>query len=111
MFKPFYHAIAPRSLYNSNGWQERHMYAVERPNAREEGIVSMLEGWFDYALRHKINYSSLIGDDGMLGPAWEEIGDALRTLLNGECGRLDCGTVDGFILHTMRENGVDTEHK
>ena len=34
-----------------------------------------------------------------------------RTLLNGECGRLDCGTVDGILLDAMKGAGIDTEVK
>jgi hypothetical protein len=71
----------------------------------------MFRGWYEYAQAHERRYESLIGDDGFLGPAWEEIGDSLRTLLNGELGRLDGGICDGFILNTMRDNGVDTDQK
>lgn len=50
----------------------------------------------------------LIGQDGVLGPAWQEIGEAIRTLLNGEAGRLDCGTLDSILLDAMQANGLDT---
>ena len=58
---------------------------------------------------HKARFESAIGEDYVLGPQWQAIGEGLRGLLNGETGRLDCGTLDGFILATLDENGIDTE--
>jgi hypothetical protein len=92
-------------------WQGQHHRAIVYPRGSEVPIVEMLKGWFEYADHHFSQFESLIGDDGFLGQHWEAIGDALRALLNGDCGRLDCGTVDGFILNTMRDNGIDTENK
>ena len=95
-----------------NGWHERHRDAVIAPASdKEMPLVFMLRGWAEYADQHARRYESKIGDDGVLGPAWESIGDAMRGLLNGETGRLDCGTLDGFILDTMRANGVETGNK
>ena len=112
--KPFHVAIsAGPDRPGENGWRGRHERAIMFTwNVSEGGpLVNMLRGWYDYAVIHQQRYESLIGDDGFLGKEWESIGDALRALLNGECGHLDCGTVDGFLLNTMRENGIDTEHK
>src|SRR5437879_5850167 len=97
---------------NTSGWQDRHDAALNSPrSAFEKALTQMLNGWEAYADAQKARYDSLIGDDGVLGPNWEAIGDALRGLLNGESGRLDCGTVDAFLLDTMSENGVDTSQK
>ncbi len=96
---------------DTNGWKARHNRAVCHPRGAERPIVHMAQGWAEYAHKHATRYSSPIGDDGVLGPAWEQIGDGLRTLLNGECGALDCGTVDGFVLDTMRDNGVNMDGK
>jgi len=95
----------------STEWQERHAMAMRMPRAQERPIVAMLKGWLAYAQDHRARFDSPIGEDGVLGPEWEAIGDALRGLLNGDCGRLDCGTLDGLILNTMRENGVDVSRK
>lgn len=103
---------------NSNGWQDRHNSAVagrrllNNPHSDfEQALRQLLAGWDEYAQTHRKAYESAIGEDGVLGKHWEEIGDALRGLLNGELGRFDGGTLDAFILDTMRENGVDVEHK
>lgn len=110
--------LANREMPNTGRWQDRHDEAIKhraifqnRHYEFETPMVDMLRGWLQYAEDHKARYESVIGDDGVLGPYWESIGDALRGLLNGETGRLDCGTLDGFILNTMRENGIDTENK
>jgi hypothetical protein len=109
---------ANRSMPNTGGWQDRHDAALRVPATTgirkpfETALVEMLKGWQKYALDHKERYDrGTIGEDGILGPEWEAIGDALRGLLNGETGRLDCGTLDGFILDTMKENGIETENK
>jgi hypothetical protein len=103
--------LVDASIGDSNGWKQRHNDAVMRPNGKERAIVEMTRAWSDYADKHKVRYESTIGEDGVLGPAWEEIGDALRTLLNGETGNLDCGTMDAFLLKTMAGNGVSTDTK
>lgn len=94
---------------NENGWADRHDEAVKLSHLQfEQPIVAMLQGWAKYAEDHKARYESNIGDDGVLSDPWKEIGLGIRALLNGETGRLDCGTLDAFILDTLNENGVDT---
>lgn len=98
---------------DNTGWQSRHLAALKAaktlaksPAFREEAsIVSLIEAWAFYADNHRTRYASSIGSDGVLGPAWAEMGKSLRTLLNGECGRLDCGTLDAFICTTLTEQG------
>ena len=90
---------------------EWHNAALEQPDKPEQSILEMIEGWRLYAELHYMRSDALIGEDYVLGPAWEAIGDALRTLLNGDLGRLDGGTLDRYLLTKMRENGVNTEHK
>jgi len=96
---------------NIGNWKERHMSAVNFPVRFEEPIVNLIKGWLIYADEHQARYESRIGDDGVLGRYWEDIGDSLRGLLNGDCGRLDCGTLDGLILNAMLEAGIETEDK
>lgn len=100
-------------------WKERHNDAVyfslpvnrtAPPRIFETSVVRMLEAWAFYADNHRVRYSTPIGDDGVLGPEWQAIGLGIRGLLNGDVGpRLDCGTLDGFILDTLAANGSDTE--
>ena len=102
--------LANPRLPNDSGWQTRHNNAAVRPRAgTEESLVAMLRGWATYAHVHKESYDSPIGDDGVLGPEWQAIGESLRGLLNGDIGRLDGGTVDSFIVDTLRDNGAEVD--
>lgn len=99
------------TLPNDTGWIDRHMAAVAAPTGFEKGVVGMLRAWLKYADIHHSRYGVTIGTDGVLGPEWESIGDALRGLLNGDCGCLDCGTLDGVILTAMKQNHIETADK
>src|SRR5689334_8351849 len=104
-------------------WKERHNAAValhadgKQPRfigsaddhrvLAEDSIARLLQAWARYADAHKGMYGSPIGEDGVLGDEWRTIGLALRGLLNGELGRLDGGTLDAFILDTLRAEGAD----
>lgn len=109
---------ADRSMPNTGRWQDKHDEAVNhravfqnKHYELETPIVDMIRGWSEYARDHKARYEDVIGADCVLGDYWESIGDGLRGLLNGVTGRLDCGTLDGFILNTMKENGIDVDNK
>jgi hypothetical protein len=98
---------------NTTGWQDRHNAVVNQVSysrtSFEFALVAMLRGWQTYANTHRKRYGSLIGNDGVLGEPWQEIGRSIRDLLNGEAGRLDCGTLDAFILNTLSDNGGSDE--
>lgn len=102
-------------LANMGGWQDRHNAAVSSAIhganvPLESPLARMLESWAEYAKGHKARFESTIGEDYVLGPQWQAIGEGIRGLLNGETGRLDCGTLDGFILDTLSENGIDIDN-
>lgn len=94
---------------DATGWQQRHMHALMRPTGPERAVIGLLAGWATYADQHRAHYGSGIGADGVLGPQWMAIGEAIRGLLNGECGRLDCGTLDAFICNTLRAEDFDPD--
>lgn len=91
------------------GWQARHLAAIHSPNDREEPIVNLLKAWCDYASQHTLTHGSPIGKDGFLGEPWARIGGSLLRLLNGDCGELDCGTIDGIIRDNLEEQGFEPE--
>jgi hypothetical protein len=95
---------------NTGGWQDRHLQAVTMPKGPELGIVSLITGWAMYADTHRARYENGIGKDYFLGPCWAAIGANIRTLLNGECGRLDCGTLDAFLHDTLKAEGFDPDN-
>lgn len=96
------------------GWAERHNTAIGAPQigtlrGSERPIVALFYALDDYACQHNRRYDSLIGDDSFLGPAWTSALRGLRTLLNGETGRLDCGTLDAAILQLAFDHGVSPD--
>ena len=93
-------------------WQRRHSEAFCRPRKGfEESLKTMLCGWRLYADSHLGEFGSTVGGDYVLGPEWARIGRALLGLLNGEAGRFDCGTLDGWIREQMEKNGVDDDQE
>ena len=94
---------------NLNGWKDRHIQAMRTPVGNERPIVRMLEGFMSYADVYQARYEQTLSEDGVLGEAWRQTGKALIDLLNGECGRLDCGTVDALIRNTFTAQGFNTE--
>lgn len=76
---------------------------------REQAIRQAITGWANLGVTHALMYDSPIGDDGVLGEAFADMGRALRTMLNGETGRFDCGTLDSLILDIAQSCGVDLD--
>lgn len=91
------------------GYWQRHEDALNHPRGVELPIAYMLGAWLLYADIHRERYQSGIGKDGVLGPEWAKIGSALRGLLNGECGRIDCGAIDAVICDTLKDEGFDPD--
>ena len=108
-----YYATAMKAnaaLGNMGDWQGRHNAAMDAPRAGfESAVVTMLRGWLEYAQTHQERYESPIGEDGVIGVAWAETGKAIHSLLDGETGRMDRGTLSTLIHGTMRDNGIDEE--
>lgn len=108
-------SLRANAKYTGDHWKDAHNRAVAdvlEGQARrpfETMLVSALFAWALYADDHRARYESPIGEDGVLGPKWRAIGLALRGLLNGELGRLDGGTLDAFILDTLKAEGVEVE--
>lgn len=91
---------------NDTGWQTRHMSALAVPRGFEASITAMIQGWALFADEYRKRSESPIGEDNALGHEWGSVGRAIIMLLNGETGRLDCGTLHGFIRDTMETEGV-----
>ena len=100
---------ANRRMPNTGDWQGRHDSAIDHPRGPEVALVGMLKGWQAYAESHQARYESAIGDDGVLGDQWRAIGEGIQGLLDGEIGRLDCGTLSTWITATMAECGCEVE--
>jgi hypothetical protein len=94
---------------NDTGWQTRHLAALQTPKGFESAIVGLIRAWAIYADSHKARYDSGIGEDGLLGDFWSQMSKQLRGLLDGETGRLDCGTLATFISETLKAEGFDPD--
>lgn len=79
------------------------------PGGEDSAIGSMLRALALYADCHLKNYGSAIGEDYILGESWEKALRAVRELLNGETGRLDCGDTDRAILAMHAAAGLEGE--
>lgn len=90
-------------------WAVRHNDALVSPKGFERDLIAMMHALDNYAYQHKIRYESAIGEDYMIGDAWTNIAKGLLMLLNGETGRLDCGTCDAFIRNMATEHGIDLD--
>ena len=92
---------------NDTGWQDNHLAALRRPRGFEVPIITMLEGWAKYADQVRIEYGG--GLDQVLGSRWADLGRAIHGLLDGETGRLDCGTLSSFIHGALESQGFKDE--
>jgi len=82
-----------------------HRRAWTNPRGPEVGIMAVVSGWLAYADCHRDAYESEIGEDGILGEAWAQVGKQLRNLLNGDLGRLDGGTMDSILYDALTAQG------
>lgn len=90
-------------------WKNQHRDALLRPKGFEKAVTDMIQAWLDYAECHATRYESGIGEDGVLGQAWAYLGKGIIDLLNGDCGRLDCGTICRVIHDTLKAEGFDPD--
>jgi hypothetical protein len=90
-------------------WGKRHAEAFNYPLGSEIGVVELMQAAAAYADSHRQRYSTGIGDDGVLGEHWEAIVRGILGLLNGDCGRLDCGTLDGTLRDMLAAEGFDCD--
>lgn len=95
---------------NTENWKDRHLSAIINPRrGAESGIVAMTRGLLEYAEAHENAYGEGIGTDYILGPAWLMVARGVLDLLNGDTGRLDCGTMDGLVRDAISGAGFDPE--
>lgn len=67
---------------------------VTGPMKLEVGLRMMIEGLAMYAAGYEEVVEEPIGNDGVLGDYWVDIARSFVGLLNGDAGRLDCGSLD-----------------
>ena len=77
-------------------------------NGFESSIVGMTYALAEYADTHFRRYETKLGQDYVLGAAWEQQVKGLRQLLNGELGRLDAGSVDSILVGMLKREGFES---
>lgn len=90
---------------------QRHHEALQRPRGVEEPIAQMRSALLNYGLQYAVRYSddAALGKDSVLGDCWLQIARGYLGLLNGETGRLDCGTLDGELRRWAERFGFEQE--
>jgi hypothetical protein len=95
------------------GWPRRHLDAMTAPRTNyERAIVELLRGWLRYAtaVSDTTDNTYGIGNDSVLGPCWSQIGGGIIGLLDGETGRLDCGTLSTILLGALEREGFNPDN-
>lgn len=69
------------------------------------GEISSDSGMEEYRKAHQARFDSPIEDDYVLAAGIVDIAKGIRTLLNGEIGRLDGGTLDGYLVGVLKRCG------
>jgi hypothetical protein len=90
-----------RKSTGQNQWGASHVAAWNKPHP----VASMVRSLAKYADDYAERYESTLGSDYVLGKAWLEMAKGTLTLLNGELGGLDGGTMDSLIRDMMRAAG------
>lgn len=86
-----------------NFWRVNHNDAVRNPlHGFETAILTLLDGLEEYRFRHQTRYDEGVENDYVLAEGVADIARGIRTLLNGEHGRLDAGTIDGYLVALLQ---------
>jgi hypothetical protein len=96
----------------STGWAERHAAAWT-----DSSIGKLTTAAVCYADDYRKSYGSDAGDqyptqlgsDYVLGDAWFQMIDGIRTLLNGDLGDLDGGSCDALLVALLEGEGFDVD--
>lgn len=90
-------------------WQQQHFKALVSPEGFEAPILGLVNSLMTYMFEHELRYGSLIAEDYVLGPQFLKAAKAVRQLLNGETGRLDCGEIDSTIRRMLFSAGFSED--
>jgi hypothetical protein len=90
----------------TNDWKTRHDTAWRVPNRTETPIVNMIRAVDAYITWQEVQYGTP-WRDWVLGPGVGDLLEGIRTLLNGDLGRLDGGTLDAMLVDLAIRTGYD----
>lgn len=91
-------------------YMARHQRALQNPRGAERAVTLLRSGLLQYAVEYGARYEGCqLGEDGILGDAWLQLAKGYIGLLNGETGRLDCGTLDGEVRRWALQHGFSQQ--
>lgn len=91
-------------------WKDRHDAACLHPRGSEGPIIALYRALSDYVAQYQKDYpDNKLGDDYVLGAAWYQAAKSFQDMLDGDCGWLDCGTLDGLIRQRALDAGFTQE--
>ncbi len=106
-------ALSKRSLKtDSTGWVLRHCQAWTSPRTpREKAVRALIEAFALFADSYATETEGerQLGQDGYYHEHAVDMVKALLALLNFDCGRFDCGTLDRLIRDLAQASGVELE--
>lgn len=70
---------------------------------------ALIAAWEAYADAHRERFEDNIGNDFVLGAYWAEVGLAIKRLLDGETGGLDCGSIAHNITAAIEAQDFKTD--
>src|SRR5690349_16136152 len=80
-----------------------------RAMSAQPAILRMLIGAGAYADDYRKRFESKLGDDGVLGPAWEDIMRGIKVLLDGELHGLSAGLMNTCVCRMLTEEGINPD--
>lgn len=91
-------------------WLINHHKALQKPRGNEEPIVTLRSALIQYGVYYSERFEGCkLGEDHLLGSGWLQIAKGYLVLLNGETGRLDCGSLDGELRDMARRFSFSEE--
>lgn len=100
---------ANQKAAQSGDWGARHAAAWTAPTGTGAAIVEVVQSLAKYADAHKARFGSTVGQDAVIGDGWKNIAQGVLTLLNGDLGGLDGGTMDSIVRDMMTASNVDPD--
>lgn len=100
----------PQAAPEAPSWLISHHRALSEPRGGEAPVVTLRSALIQYGLCYAERFEGCsLGQDNFLGPAWLQVARGYLALLNGETGRLDCGSLDAELRDLARRFGFSAE--
>ena len=94
-----------------NAYQHRMAVYGGATNSHGRALKTLLGAWEAYAKACHAEYDDTDDTqmDYVIGPYWAEVGLAIKRLLDGDTGGLDCGSIAHNITAAIEAEGFQTD--